>query len=102
MPFSKYDDDEEEETFPYTMSVHAQDKAHELNVPLYKIMNVVLHGRSQPVTMYPNQTRYIGQGIAVCVDEVTKTVITLYLDKVLTPLRPDQIAKGVTINRKTK
>lgn len=50
---------------------------------------------------HPGQYRMTGHGVClVGVPEGdTFRVITLYLDRVITPLRPDQIASGVTINR---
>lgn len=47
------------------------------------------------VTRYPGQRRYCGRGVAggpgVAVVLDGETAITLYLDQVSTPLRPDQM-----------
>jgi len=55
-----------------------------------------------PSGSHPGQWRNTGHGL--CLVGVpsgdTFTVITLYQDRVITPLRPDQIASGVIINRK--
>lgn len=40
------------------------------------------------VTRYPGQLRYCGGGIAVVMDGTR--AVTLYLDGVVTPMRPDQ------------
>ena len=42
------------------------------------------------VSRYPNQRRFIGDGLAVIVDVVTNTAVTVYLDGVITPMRDDQ------------
>lgn len=55
-----------------------------------------------PSGSHPGQYRMTGAG--VCLVGVphgdTFFVITLYLDRVITPLRADQIERGITINRK--
>ena len=54
-----------------------------------------------PSGSHPGQYRMTGHGVClVGVPEGdTFRVITLYLDRVITPLRPDQIARGERINR---
>jgi hypothetical protein len=83
----------------YTLSPHIIEQARAKDIPLAKIQEVLKHGRRANNPLYPNQARYIGQGIAVVVDELNKTAITVYLDQVKTPLRPDQIERGVKIER---
>jgi hypothetical protein len=54
-----------------------------------------------PSGSHPGQYRMTGHGVClVGVPEGTVfRVITLYLDRVITPLRPDQIAAGAVIRR---
>lgn len=54
--------------------------------------------RITDVRRYPGQRRYIGNGIAVVVDETRDTVVTVYLDGVVTPLRPDQMNDQAALN----
>jgi len=71
----------------FTLSHHIITKGFDLSL----VVDVLDHpSRVTPVTRYPNQLRYIGKGIAVVVDTVTLTAITVYLDGVITPLREDQ------------
>lgn len=83
----------------FTLTRHVQDQAREKGIELSKILDALQHGYQTPVTAYPHQTRYIKHGIAVVADDWTHNVITVYLDRVITPLRPDQIARGERINR---
>jgi len=48
------------------------------------------------VTRYPGQKRHCGSGIAVVVDG--DRVITMYLDGVVTALRPDQMSDPAALN----
>lgn len=84
----------------FTLSDHIQKQAREKNIELWKIQDALQHGYTTPVTAYPHQTRYIKNGIAVVADDWTHVAITVYLDRVITPLRPDQIARGERIQRK--
>jgi hypothetical protein len=84
--------------FHYTRHLIAQSQAK--NIPLSRIMQTLENpSRITTVSQHPNQSRYIGNGIAVIVCDSDHSVITVYLDGVLTPLRPDQIARGETIRR---
>lgn len=55
---------------------------------------------TDPDIVYPSAARYghqerrIRDGVVVCVDKVTNTAITCYVNVVETDLRPDQIARG--------
>lgn len=54
-----------------------------------------------PVTKYPGQRRYCGDGVAVVVEPVganTYRLVTLYLDGVVTALRPDQMNDADALN----
>lgn len=52
------------------------------------------------VRRYPGQKRYCGAGIAVVVNPDNKTIVTVYLDGVPTPLRPDQMSDPEARNSK--
>lgn len=52
--------------------------------------------RVTDVRRYPGQKRYCGYGVAVVMDG--QTAITLYLDQVVTPLRPDQMHDKKALN----
>lgn len=49
-----------------------------------------------PVTRYPGQKRYCGGGVAVVMRD--NVAITVYLDGVVTPLRPDQMNDQAALN----
>ena len=84
----------------FRLTQHVQAQAAAKGIDLGKLERVLAHpSRITNVSRYPNQSRYIGEGIAVIVDDRTNAVITVYLDGVITPLRPDQIARGETIRR---
>lgn len=84
----------------FTLGYHIQDQANKKGISLEKIAQVLATpSRITDVTRYPGQKRYIGQGIAVIVDPIARKAITVYLDGVFTPLRPDQIAAGEVIRR---
>lgn len=54
-----------------------------------------------PVTRYPGQRRYCGNGVAVVVepdDNRRYTLVTVYLDGVVTDLRPDQMNDPAALN----
>lgn len=54
-----------------------------------------------PVTKYPGQRRYCGDGVAVIVEPVggnTYRLVTLYLDGVVTELREDQMNDRDALN----
>ena len=54
-----------------------------------------------PVTKYPGQRRYCGDGVAVIVEPVgtsTYRLVTIYLDGVVTPLRADQMGDRDALN----
>jgi hypothetical protein len=55
---------------------------------------------SYPSRTYPGQRRVASGKYCFIVADDGETVITVFLDKVVTPLRPDQIAAGVEIKRK--
>lgn len=48
------------------------------------------------VRRYPGQRRYCGGGVAVVMRD--RTAITVYLDGVVTPLRPDQLNDTAALN----
>jgi hypothetical protein len=82
------------------LTFHIQEQARTKGIDLEKIGRVLQSpARITPVTKYPNQSRFIGEGIAIIVDTCSQAAITVYLDGVITPLRPDQIARGETIRR---
>ena len=54
-----------------------------------------------PVTRYPGQRRYCGQGVAVVVEPEDHNhfiLITVYEDGILTPLRADQMNDPAALN----
>jgi hypothetical protein len=57
-------------------------------------------GKKVPSKNHTGQWRYCSMGYCVVVDANDTVVVTIYKDKVITPLRPDQIEKGVQIKRK--
>lgn len=84
----------------FTLTNHIRAQARSKGISLETITQVLAKpARITKVTRYPNQSRYIGKGICVIVNTTTRAAITTYLDGVITPLRPDQIARGETIRR---
>ena len=83
----------------FRLTQHVQAQAAAKGIDLGKLERVLAHPQHiTRVSKYPNQSRYIGEGIAVIVSN-DGAVITVYLDGVMTPLRPDQIARGEQIRR---
>lgn len=83
----------------FRLTQHVQQQAAAKGIDLGKLERVLAHpARITTVSRYPDQSRYIGEGIAVIVSN-DGAVITVYLDGVLTPLRADQIARGEQIRR---
>lgn len=83
----------------YILSPHLVEQARAKGIPLEKVEYVLQHGRKLNNNLYADQARFIGQGIAVVTNELTHVAITVYLDRVKTPLRPDQIERGAKIER---
>ena len=90
-------------TTPRYFTKHAEAKLRDLyhshGISTMHV-DMALQAYPRPSRNHPGQSRFCGGGVCLVVDDVTGAVITAYLDRVLTPLRPDQIAAGVTINRK--
>ena len=84
----------------FRLTAHVQQQAAAKGIDLAQLQRVLANpDRITKVTRYENQARYIGEGIAVIVCTTNGAVITVYLDGVITPLRPDQIARGEQIQR---
>lgn len=78
---------------------HIKEQAANKGIDLAKIYRVLANpSRITHVSRYENQERYIGEGIAVIVAD-GEVAVTVYLDGIVTPLRPDQIARGEKILR---
>ena len=83
------------------LTKHIISKAQELGISINLVEHVLEHPKTTaPSLLHPGQVRYTGYGIAVMVDD--GVAVTVYLDTVRTPLRPDQIKAGVCIRRKIK
>lgn len=83
----------------YRLTQHVQQQAATKGIELNKVLRVLTSPtRVTNVSKYPGQTRHIGEGIAVIVSP-DGAAITVYLDGVITPLRPDQLARGEQIRR---
>ena len=54
------------------------------------------YARVTPVTKYPGQMRFCGNGVAVVMDG--NTAITIYADRVVTPLREAQMNDPDALN----
>lgn len=50
------------------------------------------------VSRYPGQVRYCGAGVAIVMRG--DTCITIYADRIVTPLRPDQMNDEAALNSK--
>lgn len=82
----------------WRLTEHVIATAARLGVAIRTIKKILADAKPYPSRLHPGQFRYVGDGIAVVVDG--NSVITVYKDRVLTKLRPDQLAKGERINRK--
>ena len=84
---------------PYTFSKHAIAQCQSKGFSLSDVESVILTQQSHPSLTHPGQIRYTGKGLAIMVDLDQKKIVTVYLDRVFTPLRPDQVARGEKIQR---
>ncbi len=73
---------------------HANKVIHEKGFDPYDVWDTFVSPKFEtPVSKYPDQTRLIGNGLALVGREEGDefVLITVYLDRVLTPPRPDQL-----------
>lgn len=86
----------------YSFTRHAKTQAVEKGFSLAD----VLKAASEPSITYgngmaENQVRHIRDGIVVIVDEVSRSIITVYRNVVETEVRQDQVESG-SVNNKSK
>jgi hypothetical protein len=82
----------------YIMTKHAMHVCVRLEISeelVYKILKI---GREYPSKNHDGQMRH--SACRYCVVTEGKKVITIYKDKVITPLRKEQVDAGVEIRRK--
>jgi hypothetical protein len=86
----------------FTMTAHAtqvmRDKGFD---PATVARTLKAPSEVYPSGMYPGQWRITGNGLCIVgkPEGDAFIIITMYLDRVITPLRPDQQAAGIVINR---
>lgn len=79
------------------MTNHARNQIESKGLDMAKVIQTFVYPEYEtPVTRYPEQTRLVGNGLAL-VGKVNKAegsfvLITVYEDGVLTPPRPDQLS----------
>lgn len=82
----------------YLFKGHAREKLVEIGATEADIITA-LESTPYPSKNHPGQKRFSGAGICLVLSEDGQTIVTAYLDKVITPLREDQIEKGIVIKR---
>lgn len=69
---------------------HFKDQFRQKGFATKQIKNAIENPyKVTDVTRYPGQKRYCGDGVAVVMRD--NVAVTVYLDGVVTPLRPDQM-----------
>ena len=81
----------------YILTKHAKDVCKRLEISEELVYKIVKIGRKYPSKNHIGQWRYSACRYCVVVDEDGVSIITIYKDKVITPLRDDQV--GVKIRR---
>jgi len=82
---------------PTRITEHACRKLREIGATTEQV-DAALAATPYPSRNWPGQWRFCAAGVCL-VSSSEGVIITAYLDRVLTPLRPDQIAAGVQIKR---
>ena len=85
-----------------TLTRHALVTAQQKGFSLTTIRRVFSSpSEYYPSGSHPGQYRMTGHGLCLVgkPDGDTFVVITMYADRIITPLRPDQESSGVVINR---
>lgn len=80
-------------TADFTVSEHFKDQMELKGFTAEQVANAIYAPEKvTEVRKYPGQRRYCGDGVAVIVrpERVGYTLITLYADGIITPLREDQ------------
>jgi hypothetical protein len=88
---------------PLTLTSHVRDTMRHKKISGVNVRNALIHPyKITEVRRYPGQWRYCGAGVAVVVafDRLVPTVVTVYLDGVVTPMREDQRDDVWAINSK--
>jgi hypothetical protein len=81
----------------YLLTKHAKDVCKRLGITEGFAYLVCKIGTEYPSKNHLGQMRHSGLGLCVVTEE--NKIITIYKDKVITPLRPDQLEKGEQIRR---
>ena len=82
---------------------HVRETLRSKGIAGANVRNALIHPyKITEVRRYPGQWRYCGAGVAVVVDFTYSVprVITVYLDGVVTPMRPDQYDDVHALNSK--
>jgi hypothetical protein len=82
----------------YILTKHAKEVCKRLEISEEFVLEVCKVGVECPSKNYVGQMRHSGLGYCVVTED--DRVITIYKDKVITPLRDDQIKSGVQIKRR--
>lgn len=86
----------------FRMTKHANDVVREKSFSKADILRTLKSpDEVYESRMYAGQWRITGNGLCIVgkPEGDTFVIITIYLDRVITELRPDQIANGVVIRR---
>lgn len=75
----------------FSMTAHAARTIESKGFPLSVVQAVWRDpDTTYPSYKHPGQHKRTGQGICLCCDDATGRVITVFINEVATPLRPDQ------------
>ena len=82
------------------LTKHAREVCKRLEISEAFVREICRVGKRYSSKNHEGQWRYCSMGYCAVVDTDDKAIITIYKDRVITPLRPDQIEKGIQIRRK--
>jgi hypothetical protein len=81
----------------YILTKHAKEVCKRLDIPEADVIEICKVGVEYPSKNHVGQMRHSGLGYCVVTED--DRIITIYKDRVITPLRPDQIKSGTKIKR---
>ena len=86
---------------PSRFTAHATQKLRDLDATSQEI-DWALRATPYQSRNWPDQWRFCAGRLCLIVADGTGVIITAYLNRAVTPLRPDQIAAGVQIKRSAR
>lgn len=75
----------------YRLTKHVAEQATRKGFTIQQVCRAAADPQhTYPNRRFPSQRRHVREGLVVVVDTATRTVVTLYVDQQITPLREDQ------------